>query len=592
MNVSLNGNVNYSGVRGGGGNNSGGATTSGSNSGNSNTRAGDIRQRYGHHHGAGGDVAFGGGMVGQTAAAAAAIGDYSGLTNQQYGRAGLAGHFNPSGPGGMNAMNPASLYPHLGSAVSAGLAHPSQQQPAASAMGDYSGGAGSSSQAEQEEELLLNILIARRQRQQVGPGAGGGGQPSNSTSWADDFMRLREKTMNSQQHQQQDPTMGSAVGERMSFDSMGNPLHQGDSSHRASSHGRMSIAGGPGMGHNVMQTANSNSMNMNMNMNMAPQFLAADSSRLRHSMGFQIGSPQGAWMGANAASVHAHHQHQQNPCRNDNAYAHGQRQDMSVNMSMNMKSNTQLGMDVLERVDRMVPANMIHDARMADHGGGAGQHLYHQHAAMGQRHGMGMQDPPAMLYGKRSLDGQSPRTMGKPAVGKAIQQPPQQMQHLFASPPKEEETEPAKKKRLHKRKPADMPRRPLSAYNLFFSEERERILKEIEGGVDEEDDDGDVDNEGGPKDNKDDSKPKALLRPLLPSEKKRRPHRKTHGKISFQLLAQRVGQRWKALPDDRRRYYQDLAQEDMKRQKKAMEEYYQKRSGLTAIDSSKETQSG
>lgn len=71
-------------------------------------------------------------------------------------------------------------------------------------------------------------------------------------------------------------------------------------------------------------------------------------------------------------------------------------------------------------------------------------------------------------------------------------------------------------------------------------------------------------------------KPKALMRPLIPAEKKRRPHRKTHGKISFQELARMVGERWKSLPDDERKYYQDLAQEDMKRQKVAMEEYYAK----------------
>jgi hypothetical protein len=139
-----------------------------------------------------------------------------------------------------------------------------------------------------------------------------------------------------------------------------------------------------------------------------------------------------------------------------------------------------------------------------------------------------------------------------------------------------------------------MPRRPLSAYNLFFSEERERILKEIEGATEDGDDEGksekgDEGDLGAGKETAEETgKPKALLRPLLPAEKKRRPHRKTHGKISFQLLAQKVGQRWKALPDDSRRYYQDLAQEDMKRQKKAMEEYYQKRSaavGTVAAES-------
>jgi HMG (high mobility group) box len=135
----------------------------------------------------------------------------------------------------------------------------------------------------------------------------------------------------------------------------------------------------------------------------------------------------------------------------------------------------------------------------------------------------------------------------------------------------------------------EQPRRPLSAYNLFFSEERERILKEIakkEGKSDtSEGEEGEheavVDEVESERDCDDGEKPRALLQPLIPAEKKRRPHRKTHGKISFQQLAKMVGERWKGLPDDERKYYQDLAQQDMKRQKVAMEEYYAKQNTAT-----------
>lgn len=85
------------------------------------------------------------------------------------------------------------------------------------------------------------------------------------------------------------------------------------------------------------------------------------------------------------------------------------------------------------------------------------------------------------------------------------------------------------------------------------------------------------------------------MRPLVPSQKKRRPHRKTHGKISFQSLARLVGERWRALPDERKNYYRELAKEDMKRQKVAMDNYYRKKEAAKAnpefgVDEEKSTE--
>jgi hypothetical protein len=109
-------------------------------------------------------------------------------------------------------------------------------------------------------------------------------------------------------------------------------------------------------------------------------------------------------------------------------------------------------------------------------------------------------------------------------------------------------------KRPTKKKPKDKPKRPLSAYNFFFKEEREKILKvilsdESRDTVNEPDSD-DFINEG-------------TLGRL----------RKEGGKVSFEEMGKLIGQRWKNLQPDRLTKYSELAAEDTDRYKKEMQGY-------------------
>ena len=159
-------------------------------------------------------------------------------------------------------------------------------------------------------------------------------------------------------------------------------------------------------------------------------------------------------------------------------------------------------------------------------------------------------------------------------------------------------------------RPADAPRRPLSAYNFFFIDERERILKamkkrdektaaEKEGGG-EDGDESNKEEEG--KDVKDGEKQDGekqeedplkdvdlddsnfspstydeLMTLRLNNKEKPRPHRKTHGKIGFQTLAKLIASRWKALANDRRDHYKSLAAIDMNKYKEKTQEYQKKK---------------
>jgi len=101
----------------------------------------------------------------------------------------------------------------------------------------------------------------------------------------------------------------------------------------------------------------------------------------------------------------------------------------------------------------------------------------------------------------------------------------------------------SKKKSNRVKKPKDMPRRPLSAYNIFFREERERMLKEhMEAAKAARGDD-------------DNDEP-------LPGPK-----------IGFENMAKTIGKRWKALSEDELARYKELAKEDMERYKVERDSY-------------------
>jgi hypothetical protein len=95
---------------------------------------------------------------------------------------------------------------------------------------------------------------------------------------------------------------------------------------------------------------------------------------------------------------------------------------------------------------------------------------------------------------------------------------------------------PVVKKRRAK-KPDDMPRRPLSAYNIFFQNQRRMIV------------------------NGESSMPFTLQTPRAPraTRCRKRLHRKMHGKIGFVDLAKTIGRKWKSLNVEEKKPYLKLA---------------------------------
>jgi len=112
-----------------------------------------------------------------------------------------------------------------------------------------------------------------------------------------------------------------------------------------------------------------------------------------------------------------------------------------------------------------------------------------------------------------------------------------------------------------KRNPAEgWPKRPLSAYNIFFKECREKIVGADKGEEDEKE-------EG----NNDPTKPSS-----------RRKRRKKHGKISFGGLAKSVGKMWKELSADQMTYYEQKAEQSREAYRKEIKVFLEERNKSAA----------
>jgi hypothetical protein len=142
------------------------------------------------------------------------------------------------------------------------------------------------------------------------------------------------------------------------------------------------------------------------------------------------------------------------------------------------------------------------------------------------------------------------------------------------------------------RKPKDRPKRPLSAYNVFFREERSRILDSLPGNDEAAcviDGNGEAVDAGvaaaaaavietsSNRDRTADSLDSGDFKANNQKRKRKRKGPTPHGKIGFESLAKLIGKRWQELDPNIMDEYKQKAQDDMQRYKTEMEVFKERR---------------
>lgn len=98
-----------------------------------------------------------------------------------------------------------------------------------------------------------------------------------------------------------------------------------------------------------------------------------------------------------------------------------------------------------------------------------------------------------------------------------------------------------------------MPKRPLSAYNIFFRRQREDILGED------------------------------IAREFEITDQTKRKHRKTHGKIGFAEMARIISNKWKGLSEADKKPFMELAEVEKKKYIEAVEAWKKTEAGKESI---------